>query len=113
MTYVEYFGISVRFSVSFVKVESEITTTQFRTTFNRRKSDNVEIPGKSKGRNFLPNAWPYFQEPQDGEVGHVGEVGHGHGQVVLHTHLVEADRFWTDSLILKSFLILIILLLLL
>jgi hypothetical protein len=24
-------------------------------------------------------------EPQDVEVEHVGEVGHGHGQVVLHT----------------------------
>ena len=49
-------------------------------------------------------------EPQDGEVGHVGEVGHGHGQVVLHTHLVEADRFLTFSLILKYYLILTILL---
>ena len=51
-------------------------------------------------------------EPQDGEVGHVDEVGHGHRQVVLHTHMVEADRFRTYSLILKSYLILIILLLL-
>ena len=52
-------------------------------------------------------------EQQDGEVGHVGEFGHGHGRVLLHTHLVEADQFRTHSLILKSYLILIILLLLL
>ena len=42
-------------------------------------------------------------EPHFDEVGHVGEVGYGHGQVVLHTHLVEADRFGTYSLILKSY----------
>ena len=37
---------------------------------------------------------------------HVGEVGHGHKLVVLHTHLEEVDRFRTYSLILKSYLIL-------
>ena len=47
-------------------------------------------------------------EPHGDEVGHVGEVGNGHRQVVLHTDLVEADRFRTYSLILKSDLILIL-----
>ena len=75
----------------------------------RQKYDK---PESKKVNNQNLGLWD-FQEPQDGEVGHVGEVGHGHGQVVLHTHLVETDRFQTLSLILKPYLILIILLLIL
>ena len=56
-----------------------------------------------------PFVLPDVLEPQYDHLGHVGEVGHGHEQVVLHTHLVEADRFRTYSLILKSYIILIIL----
>ena len=37
-------------------------------------------------------------KPNGDEVGHVGELGQCHGQVVLHTHLVEADRFPTYML---------------
>ena len=34
------------------------TGVLYRTCLDRQKSDNVEIPGKLKGQNFLPNAWP-------------------------------------------------------
>ena len=49
-------------------------------------------------------------EPHDGEVGYVGEVGHGHGQVVLHTCGQSRPIPDIYSLILKSYLILILLL---